>query len=192
MKRFGVVALLILAFGTTSFAQSAWKYDKAHSAITFTVKHMLISDVTGTFKDVSVDFNSTKEDFSDATVESVIKVGSISTDNEYRDKHLKSDDFFSADKYPEIRFKSTAFEKVGDGKYKITGDLTLRDVTKKVVFDAVLNGTLKTSRGLLSAWKASTVINRFDYNLKWDKTIESGGLIVGKEVTINLNLELNK
>jgi hypothetical protein len=116
----------------------------------------------------------------------------LDTDNDYWDKHLKSDDFFNAEKYPNINFKNAVFEKVGDNKYKITGDLTIRDVTKKVTFDAVLNGTLKTDKGLLSAWKASTTINRFDYNLKWDKTIETGGLIVGQDVTITLNLELNK
>ena len=77
-------------------------------------------------------------------------------------------------------------------KYKITGDLTMRDVTKNVTFDAVLNGTMKTQRGMLAAWKAVTTINRFDYNLKWSKTLETGGLMVGQDVTITLNLELNK
>ena len=105
---------------------------------------------------------------------------------------MKSDDFFNAEKYPEIRFKSTAFEKVGENEFKITGDLTIRDVTKKVTFDAIFNGTLKTQRGLLAAWKATTTINRFDYNLKWNKTVETGGLIVGKDVTITLNLEFYK
>ncbi len=121
-----------------------------------------------------------------------IKVASLSTDNTMRDNHLKSDDFFNAEKFPEISFKSTSFEKLSDNKYKITGDLTIRDVTKNVTFNAVLNGVLKTDRGLLSSWKATTTINRFDYNLKWNKTIESGGLIVGQDVTIALNLELNK
>jgi polyisoprenoid-binding protein YceI len=109
-----------------------------------------------------------------------------------RDGHLKSDDFFNAEKFPEINFKSTSFEKLGDNKYKITGDLTIRDVTKNVTFDATLNGTLKTDRGVLAAWKATTTINRFDYNLKWSKTLETGGLAVGKDVIITLNLELNK
>jgi polyisoprenoid-binding protein YceI len=192
MKRFGFFAAALFMASTLSFSQTSWKLDKAHSAVTFTVKHMLISDVTGSFKDFTVDLASDKEDFSDAKVESVIKTSSINTENDFRDKHLKSDDFFNAEKFPEIRFKSTSFEKVGEGKYKITGDLTLRDVTKKVVFEASLGGTLKTSRGLLSAWKATTVINRFDYNLKWNKTIESGGLMVGQDVTITLNLELNR
>ena len=181
-------------FFVTAFvsAQSNWKVDKVHSSVTFTVRHMVISDVTGSFKDFTVDLKSEKDDFSDAEVQSTIKVGSISTDNTMRDNHLKSDDFFNAEKFPEIQFKSTSFEKISDTKYKITGDLTIRDVTKTVTFDATLNGTLKTNRGLLSAWKATTTINRFDYNLKWNKTIETGGLIVGQDVLITLNLELNK
>jgi polyisoprenoid-binding protein YceI len=153
---------------------------------------MVVSEAVGSFKDFTIDLKSEKDDFSDATVQSTIKVASLSTDNDRRDAHLKSDDFFNAEKYPEINFKSTSFEKLGDTKYKITGDLTIRDVTKNVTFDAVLNGTLKTTRGVLSAWKATTTINRFDYNLKWNKTLETGGLIAGQDATITLNLELNK
>jgi len=192
MKR--ITGTLLVMFFVTAFvsAQSNWKVDKVHSSVTFTVRHMVISDVTGSFKDFTVDLKSEKDDFSDAEVQSTIKVGSISTDNTMRDNHLKSDDFFNAEKFPEIQFKSTSFEKISDTKYKITGDLTIRDVTKTVTFDATLNGTLKTNRGLLSAWKATTTINRFDYNLKWNKTIETGGLIVGQDVLITLNLELNK
>jgi polyisoprenoid-binding protein YceI len=192
MKR--VTFILLTIFATTAFtlAQSDWKLDKVHSSIMFTVQHMVISEVTGSFKDFAITLKSAKDDFSDAEVRSTIKVGSLSTDNTMRDNHLKSDDFFNAEKFPEINFKSTSFEKLGDNKYKITGDLTIRDVTKNVTFDAVLNGTLKTDRGVLSAWKATTTINRFDYNLKWSKTLETGGMIVGKDVTITLNLELNK
>ena len=192
MKR--ITWILFTVFVATAFAsaQSDWKLDKVHSSITFTVNHMVISQVTGSFKDFTVALKSAKEDFSDAQVQSTIKVSSLSTDNTMRDGHLKSDDFFNAEKFPEINFKSTSFEKLGDKKYKITGDLTIRDVTKNVTFDAVLNGTMKTERGMLSAWKATTTINRFDYNLKWSKTLETGGLIVGQDVTITLNLELNK
>ena len=192
MKRLTVVFFAIFAVTAFVTAQSEWKFDKVHSSVPFSVRHMIISNVSGNFKDFSVVLKSEKEDFSDATVKGTIQVASISTDNDNRDKHLKSDDFFNAEKFPEIKFKSTKFEKLGDNKYKITGDLTMRDVTKEVTFDAVLNGTLKTDKGLLSAWKAATTINRFDYNLKWSKTVETGGLIVGQDVTITLNLELNK
>ena len=173
MKRITIVFLAIFAATMFASAQSEWKLDKAHSSITFTVRHMVISEVTGSFKDYTITLKSGKDDFADAVVQSTIKVGSLSTDNTMRDGHLKSDDFFNAEKFPEINFKSTSFEKLGDNKYKI-------------------NGTLKTERGVLSAWKATTTINRFDYNLKWSKTLETGGLMVGQDVTITLNLELNK
>ncbi len=192
MKRITMILLTFFIAMVFASAQSDWKLDKAHSSITFTVRHMVISEVAGSFKDFSITLKSAKDDFSDAEVQSIIKVGSISTDNAMRDNHLKSDDFFNAEKFPEINFKSTSFEKLSDNKYKITGDLTIRDVTKNVTFDAVLNGTLKTDRGVLSAWKATTTINRFDYNLKWSKTLETGGLMVGQDVTITMNLELNK
>jgi polyisoprenoid-binding protein YceI len=192
MKKTIFVFLALFALTSIGKAQTEWKFDKVHSSVTFSIRHMVISNVSGSFKDFSITLTSDKEDFSDATVVGTIQVASISTDNDYRDKHLKSDDFFNAEKFPEIKFKSTKFEKLDDNKYKITGNLTIRDVTKEVTFDAVLNGTLKTEKGLLSAWKATTTINRFDYNLKWNKTIESGGLIVGQDVTITLNLELNK
>jgi polyisoprenoid-binding protein YceI len=192
MKKLAVIILAIIFTAAIVQAQSEWKLDKAHSSVIFSVKHMVISEVTGSFKDFSITVNSAKDDFSDAAVASTIKVASISTDNSYRDNHLKSDDFFNAEKFPEIKFISTSFEKTGDNRYKIAGDLTIRDVTKKVVFNAVLNGVMKTDRGLLSAWKATLIINRFDYNLKWNKTVETGGLIVGQDVTITLNVEFVK
>jgi polyisoprenoid-binding protein YceI len=192
MKKIAVVLFTIFVATAFASAQSEWKLDKVHSSVTFTVRHMVISEVTGSFKDFAITLKSEKDDFSDAEVQSTIKVGSLSTDNAMRDGHLKSDDFFNAEKFPEISFKSTSFEKLGDTKYKITGDLTIRDVTKNVTFDATLNGTLKTARGVLSAWKVTTTINRFDYNLKWSKTLETGGLVVGQDVIITLNLELNK
>jgi polyisoprenoid-binding protein YceI len=154
---------------------------------------MVISDVTGQFKDFDIALTSSKDDFSDAVVEATVKVASISTDNDKRDAHLRSDDFFNAEKFPVMKFKSTSFTKVGEGTYTIVGDLTIRDVTKSVTFDATFGGTIKAPWGVVvAAWKATTVINRFDFNLKWDKAIEGGSLIVGKDVTITLNMEFNK
>jgi polyisoprenoid-binding protein YceI len=169
-----------------------WSIDPAHSAVMFSVKHLVFSDVTGKFKDFTIDFSATKDDFSDAMVSAKIMVSSISTDNEKRDTHLKSDDFFNAEKYPEITFKSTKFERVAKDQYKIIGDLTIRGITRRVVFDATLNGSMKTPMGTLYAWKATTAINRFDFGLKWNMAVESGGLIAGETVNIVLNLELNK
>ena len=194
MKRFTLFfALTTLSIGSLLAQKSGWTLDKAHSSIGFSVRHMVISEVTGNFKDFDVAFTSVKDYYSDASVEATIKVASINTDNERRDGHLKTDDFFNAEKFPQIKFKSTSFEKVGENKYKITGDLTIRDVTKKVTFDATYNGTVKAPWGAtVCSWKATSSVNRFDYGLKWNKAIDAGGLIAGDIVTITLNLELNK
>lgn len=192
MKRFMFV-LGFLVSAVPLFAQTAgWKLDRAHSGLSFSIKHMVISEVTGNFKDYDIVVVSSKDDFSDLAVTATIKVASINTENDGRDKHLKSDDFFNAEKFPEIKFVSTSVEKAGEKNFKINGDLTIRDVTKKVTFDAVYNGSLKTQQGTLAAWKATATINRFDYNLKWNRAIETGGLVVGETVNITMNIELNK
>jgi polyisoprenoid-binding protein YceI len=194
MKRFSVAVLFSVVAASTLMAQATgWTFDKAHSSINFSIRHMVISEVTGNFKDFSILVNATKDDFTDATIDATIKVASINTENEQRDSHLKSDDFFNAEKFPEIKFRSTSFEKVSDNKYKIKGDLTMRDVTKSVIFVGVYNGSIKGMRGTtISSWKATISINRFDYGLKWNRTIETGGLIAGDMVNITINLELTK
>lgn len=194
MKRF-VLFFLFAVVGTGSLlAQKAgWTLDKAHSSVNFSIRHMVISEVTGNFRDFDISFASSKDDYSDAVVEASIKVTSINTDNERRDGHLRTDDFFNTEKFPAIKFRSTSFEKVGENKYKISGDLTIRDVTKKVAFDAVYNGTIKAPWGAtVSSWKASTSVNRFEYGLRWNKALDTGGLIAGETVNITLNLELNR
>jgi len=194
MNRFKALLFITVLTVSSVFAQkTGWNLDKAHSSVGFSIKHMVISEVTGNFKDFDISFSSTKSDFTDASVAATIKVASINTDNEKRDGHLKTDDFFSAEKFPVITFKSTSFEKFGDNKYKITGDLTIRDITKKVTFDATYNGSIKAPWGAeIYSWKATLAINRFEYGLKWNKAIEAGGLIAGDTVNITLNLELNK
>jgi polyisoprenoid-binding protein YceI len=193
MKKIFAVVLALVAMTSLMAAQSEWKLDKAHSSVSFSIKHMVISSVTGGFKDFDITFKSSKEDFSDASVEGVIKVASINTENDRRDKHLKSDDFFNAEKFPEIKFKSKSFVKTADGKYKITGDLTIRDVTKEVTFEADYNGSVKSPWGTtMHSWTVTLTLNRFDYNLKWSQTVETGGLIAGQDVTITMNIELNK
>jgi len=194
MKRTAIVALfLVIGFASLSAQKSGWRLDKAHSGITFSIRHMVISEVTGNFKDFDIAFSAAKDDFTDASVDATLKVASINTDNERRDGHLKSDDFFNAEKFPEIKFKSTSFEKVGENKYKIHGTLTIREITKEVTFDATYNGSVKGMGGsTVTAWKATLALNRFDYGLKWNRTIESGGLVAGDIVNITLNLELVK
>ncbi len=198
MKRTFATLLLMAVTSWNLLAQTpegqptGWKLDKSHSKIGFSAQHMLISEVQGYFKDFEITINSSKDDFSDGQVDVVIKAASINTESEGRDKDLRSDNFFNTEKFPDIKFKSAKFEKLGDNFYKIHGELTIRETTKQVVFDVIHNGTLKTSRGLMSAWKATLAINRFDYGLKWNRMIETGGLVVGELVHITIILELRK
>jgi polyisoprenoid-binding protein YceI len=192
MRKF-IVLFAMLVLGALNTASAQWMLDKSHTGVTFSVRHMVVSDVTGSFGDFDIALTSSKDDFSDAVVEATIKVASINTNNTQRDNHLKADDFFNAEKFPLVKFKSTSFTKVADGKYTIIGDLTIRDVTKSVTFDATLGGMVKAPWGVtIAGWKAIAVINRFDFNLKWNKAIETGGLIAGQDVTITLNMEFNK
>jgi polyisoprenoid-binding protein YceI len=170
-------------------AQTTFTLDKSHSAVRFTVTHLVISTVDGSFKDFDVNFTSGKPDFSDAKLEAMIRVGSVSTESEKRDSHLKGPDFFDADKYPVMTYKSSSFEKTGDKTYKIHGDLTLRGVTRPVVLDAVYKGEVKAWGKTIVAFSATTEINRFDFGAKWDATLEAGALVVGERVKINLTYE---
>ncbi|SFD84905.1 Polyisoprenoid-binding protein YceI [Chitinophaga sp. CF118] len=139
MKKLTIIASF-LALSATTFAQT-WSVDKAHSRLSYGVTHLGIAESEGNFKAFEAKITSAKEDFSDAVIEVTVDVKSISTDNEMRDKHLQGPDFFDAEKYPTLTFKSTSFKKVGAKNYKVTGDLTLHGVTKSVVLDAVLGGT---------------------------------------------------
>jgi polyisoprenoid-binding protein YceI len=193
MKRLFLAAALLVA-ASASFAEITWKQDQSHSQVRFSVTHMVIAEVTGNFREFEVSLiQKGTEDFAGSTLTATIKTASINTENEGRDKHLRSDDFFNADTYPTITFKSTSFEKTGADSYVIKGDLTMRDVTKPVTLSARYNGQAKDSRGNIKiGFKATTSINRFDYGLKWNKAIEAGGLIVGETVDITLLMELNQ
>ena len=168
-----------------------WTIDKPHTNLKFSVSHLVISDVDGIFKSFDGTMESSKPDFSDAKINFTADVNSISTVNDQRDTHLKSDDFFNAAKFPQIKFESTSFTPLGDSKYKLAGNLTIRDITKSVTFDVKYGGTVQMY-GTHVGFKATTTINRFDYNLKWDKTTEAGGMIVGKDVDITINADFKK
>jgi polyisoprenoid-binding protein YceI len=181
---------------TTNAKQAAetgkWAVDVAHSNVKFTVTHLVVSEVDGSFKLFEGTMENTKADLSDANVNFTVDVNSIDTDNEKRDGHLKGDDFFSAEKFPQMKFTSTSMKSVGENNYKLAGNLTIRDVTKPVVFDVTYGGSVAAMGTTKLGFKAQTTINRFDYNLKWDKATEGGGLVVSKEVDILVNVELNK
>jgi|SRR5450432_262102 polyisoprenoid-binding protein YceI len=176
----------------SSSQTSHWATDKPHTSVKFTVAHLVISDVDGNFKSFEGSMESAKPDFSDAKITFTADVNSINTDNDQRDGHLKSDDFLNAAKFPQIKFVSTSFTPLGDNKYKLVGNLTIRDVTKSVTFDVKYGGTVVAMGGTHAGFKATTKIDRFDYNLKWDKTTEAGGLVAGKDVEITINADFKK
>jgi polyisoprenoid-binding protein YceI len=178
--------------GTATRAVSKWAIDKAHTNVKFTVTHMVVSEVDGSFKVYDGSIEHTKPDFSDAKVNFTVDVNSVNTDNENRDKHLKSDDFFNAEKYPTMKFESTSMKSLGGNKYQLNGNLTIRDITKPVTFDVTYGGRLDSQRGAKTGFKAKTTINRFDYNLKWDRATEAGSLVVGKDVDVTINTEWNE
>ncbi|GAO42412.1 YceI family protein [Flavihumibacter petaseus] len=193
MKPFTLVLAAASLFSSlTLSAQTKWKLDKAHSTVRFSVTHMVVSEAEGSFKVWDGTVENTKPDFSDAKIAFSVDVNSINTDNENRDKHLKSDDFFNAEKYPTIKFESTSMQPQGNNKYKLNGNLTIRDVTKPVTFDVTYGGSITGQRGTKAGFKATTTINRFDYNLKWDRATESGNLVVSKEVEITVKLEMDQ
>jgi polyisoprenoid-binding protein YceI len=194
MKKHPLISCLVLTIIVSSQAIAAsWKLDKAHSQVNFSVSHLVISEVTGAFKDFDVSLKADAGDFSDAVIESVIKTASVNTNNEARDAELRSDNFFNAEKFPEIRFKSISVEKAGSDTLKITGSLTIRDVTKTVVLNAHYKGSIKDPWGnTRAAFKASTTVNRFDYGVKWNATLETGEFVAGENVVITLLLEFVK
>jgi polyisoprenoid-binding protein YceI len=185
-------ALIIAMFVTgAALAQTSWKVDKVHSKVGFNATHMVVSEVEGEFKDYDVQVSSKAiDDFNGADISFTAKTASVDTENEKRDGHLKSDDFFNAEKYPDLKFAGK-LSKEGN-KYVLKGNLTIRDVTKPVTLDVTYGGTVNAFGGTRAGFKVSGKIDRFDYNLKFDKTIESGGLIVGKEVEIVAKVELIK
>ncbi len=173
--------------------KKSWVIDVAHTNINFSVSHMVISEVTGTFKEFEGTVAASKEDFSDAIIDVQIKSKSINTESNDRDNHLRSADFFDAEKYPILAFKSTEVQSKGNNKLVITGDLTLRGITKQVVLDAKFKGQAVNPWGqIVAAFKATTIINRKEWGLVWNAALEAGGFLVGEDIELNLNIELNQ
>lgn len=189
MKKLNVLAALVLIGGSV-FAQTTWNIDKGHSKIGFSVSHMVVAETEGTFKDYTGTVVSKSDDFNGAEVTFTAKVASINTDSERRDGHLKSPDFFDAEKFPELMFKGNLVKE--GTKYKLKGDLTMKGVTKKVEFDVVYGGQINTGRGIKSGFKVNGVINRQDYGVTWANKLASGEAVVGDEVTLAIKVELDK
>lgn len=167
-----------------------WNLDKSHSSLKFSVDHLVISEAEGNFKMFSGTMKNAGVDFANAQIEFTVDVNSINTDEPKRDEHLKGDDFFNAEKFPQMTFKSTKFTKVNGNKYMLAGNLNIRDITQKVVFVATYGGTTKDPWGNVKAgFKATGKISRKAFGLKWNTLTEAGGAVVGDEVRIQANVE---
>ncbi len=171
----------------------SWIIDPAHTRAEFTARHMMVANVRGQFTDITgtVDFN--EEHPTQSTLDVKIGIASINTREEKRDAHLKSPDFFDADNYPYMTFKSKRVETTGEDTGRLIGDLTIRDVTKEVALDVEYNGQAKSPWGTTSAgFTAAAKVNRKDWGLNWNVALETGGWLVGDTIGINIEAEIVK
>ena len=195
MKRLiaSISTIIALAVPALAFA-SVWNIDPEHSNVGFKVRHLMVSNVKGSFEKHSGTVDINDKDITKSKVEVTIDTNSINTSVQKRDEHLRSAEFFDVAKYPTMTFVSKKVAKAGKDKLKVTGDLTLHGVTREVVLD--VEGLSKESKdpwgNMRRGATASTKINRKDYGLVWNKALETGGVAVGDEVTINLEIEMIK
>jgi polyisoprenoid-binding protein YceI len=178
----------------TATSTTTWNIDPTHSVAEFKVKHMMISNVKGHFAKVTGALTLDESVLANSRVEAVIEVASLETRDAQRDAHLKGADFFDAEKFPTLSFKSTGLSIVRDGELAIEGNLTIRDVTRKVIFSAEgPTPPIKDPWGNIKvAVSATTKISRKEFGLTWNATLEGGGLLVGDEVTISLEVQFVK
>jgi len=191
-------AVLVVLAGLTTTAYAApqtFDIDPVHSQVGFTVRH-LFSKVPGHFKQFSGTILADEKNPSASSVDVTIQTASIFTDNDQRDAHLRSPDFFAADSFPTITFKSTKVAPSGRDRYKVTGKLTMRGVTRTVVLDMEFLGKGAVSlggqsMGTKAGFDATTTLNRQDYGIRFNKTLDQGGLMIGDEVAVDLHVEAN-
>jgi polyisoprenoid-binding protein YceI len=170
-----------------------YSLDPSHSRLGFVARHAMVTKVRGAFNDVAGSGYFDADDPSRSQFEVTVQAKSIDTRNADRDAHLRSNDFFDMDRYPEIRFASTAVEPVDDSTYRVTGDLTIKDVTKSVTFDLELTGAVKDPWGNLRiGLEGSLVVNRKDWNVTWNAALETGGVLVSDKVTLEFEVSAVK
>jgi len=172
---------------------ATYKIDTAHSEITFKVKHLMITNVTGSFTQFDATMESEAADFSDAKISFEADVNSVNTNNEQRDGHLKGEDFFAAEKFPKLTFVSKSFTKKSDDEYTLTGDLTIRDVTKTVDLAVEFGGNMVDPWGQAKVgFEINGKINRKEFGLGWGAVTEAGGVVVSDEVKLHLAVQMIK
>jgi polyisoprenoid-binding protein YceI len=194
---------VLTLFATPLFAQQAaapapastleaWTIDKAHSMASFKVRH-LVANVTGSFRDFDANINIDRAKPANSSVEFTIQAKSIDTGNTNRDEHLRSPDFFDVEKFPTITFKSTSVKANSANDFAVTGDLTMHGVTKSITIPVSFLGFGKDGRGNEKAgFEIETTLNRKDYGIVWNRNVDEGGLLLGDDVKVSINLETNK
>ncbi|HPC11657.1 MAG TPA: YceI family protein [candidate division Zixibacteria bacterium] len=194
LKKAALASSVVLAAGA-GVSAAQWEIDRAHSSIGFSVRHMVVSKVPGKFTDFDGNLEMAqaadgKLDLASAKVSMTAKAASINTDNDKRDEHLRSADFFDAATYPELTFVSKKVIPGEGDKFKLIGDLTIRGVTKEVTFDGTLNGVVTDFMGNTRAgFSAAATINRQDFGVSWSKLLDNGGLVAGDNVDIIIEIE---
>ena len=172
---------------------TTWNIDPSHSQVTFSVKHLLVSTVRGQFNTFDATLEAQKDDFSDARIRFEADVKSVNTKNEDRDGHLRSTDFFDAENNPKMQFESTSVKKVSDYELEVTGNLTLRGITRRMTLNVIYNGTVDGFGGSkVAGFEVRGKLNRFDYGLQWNALTETGGVVVSNEVQIEIFAEFNR
>ncbi len=175
---------------TAQTAANTWTIDPTHSIAEFAVKHMILTTVKGRFRDIQATLQIDEADPTRSSVVTTIDVASIDTNVPDRDAHLRSDDFLNAEKYPPIAFRSTRVEPAGDGRWKIAGDLTIRDVTREVTLVTDFEGRITDPWGNdRAAFTAEAAISRKDFNVRWNQLLDTGGMVVDDNVRITLHIE---
>jgi len=169
---------------------STWTIDPTHSIAEFAVKHLVVTTVKGRFRDLEATIEIDEAQPENSSVEAKIAVASVDTNVEDRDKHLRSDDFFNAEQFPYLTFRSTRIERLGEERFKLIGELTIRDVTKEVDLDGEYEGQIADPWGnQRAAFTATTQISRKEFGIRWNQALETGGAVVGDNVKITLHLE---
>jgi polyisoprenoid-binding protein YceI len=178
---------------TQTLVRTKWNLDIAHSSIEFKVRHLLVSTFRGHFSKFDIDVETNGDNFETANIKFTADVNSIQSGNEQRNGHLKSDDFFNEEKFPKIKFESTGIKKADDENYKLTGDLTIRDITKSVQLNAEFGGAVQDPWGNERVgFHVTGKINRKEFGLKWNMLTEAGGAVAGDEVKIECAVEFTK
>ncbi|MCG8373231.1 MAG: YceI family protein [Balneolales bacterium] len=173
--------------------KTLWNIDTMHSEIQFKVKHLVISTVTGKFNSFNATVEAGDETFTGAKINFTADVDSIDTGVSDRDTHLKSDDFFNAAEYPKLTFESVSFDKIAEGTFKVTGNLTIRDITREIVLDVDHGGVVIDPYGQTKAgFELTGTINRKEFGLTWSAVTEAGSIVVGDEVKLQMNVQVIK